>query len=528
MYCRHFHLHKKPFQISSDNDFLWLGKAHKTALALLKKGMEDEQSLLILTGDIGTGKTTLLNEIIQTLDTDIGYVRIEDPGLELHSLFQRIAQGFGFENKRQEKFSDGFFSFLKETERAGRKVLVILDESQRIPGRFLMEMISWSQFHLPHVLTVILAGQLEMLEVFRRHLGREWPDHVHASLRPLSLEESRAYIARRLEVAGATQRIFLPAAVEEIYTYAKGIPRLINIACDQALIQAFADDKTTIDTAAVQKAILPLELPGTVKAEDLPDPRKTRKKEEADRGRAMNFSDSDLPKKPGGRKKTAAVLAAACICIFAGYWFYKNPVLVGKKPIVVWPETDPDLIREDPAKGKKSLGSEAIVRPEIRDPESSEQNFMPGSPPAFPAGDKPSPGLGYTPEPETVDSESMNPGRETARQKTHELSAGPEPIQPIPPPLGETKSLPSRDLDSLIRDVFLSEEKKTNFIGSGGGYPERKMVAGENRESEILSEDRPLPSPESRENPLLMDPEPEPDAIIDWLLKKKAAKKASP
>jgi len=103
MYYQYFSLEKKPFQINSDNDFLWLGKKHAKALESLKRGIKEKQGLLALIGDVGTGKTTLLNEIIHTLDTQTLFVKIADPGVEMHHLFLTIAQAFGFEDQNQKK-----------------------------------------------------------------------------------------------------------------------------------------------------------------------------------------------------------------------------------------------------------------------------------------------------------------------------------------------------------------------------------------------------------------------------------------
>jgi len=246
MYYQHFNLEKKPFQINSDNEFLWLSKKHTIALDSLKRGMAEEQGLLALTGDMGTGKTTLLNEIINTLDMETLVVKIPDPGVEMSHLFLTIAQAFGFEDQyqKEKKFSSGFFPFLKTAENKGKNVLVIVDEAQRIPKRFLKEIASWSKSGFNQVLTVILAGQLEFRNILRSTLGAAWQDciNVHAFLEPLDEKETKTYINKRLEMAGTTRKIFLISAISEIHTYSKGIPRMINTSCDQALIAAFVKD----------------------------------------------------------------------------------------------------------------------------------------------------------------------------------------------------------------------------------------------------------------------------------------------
>jgi len=265
MYCQHFNLEKKPFQISSDNQFLWLGEKHASALEVLKQGISQNQGLMVLTGDVGTGKTTLINEIIHTLDAETRSVVIADPCFEMHHLFLTIAQAFGFEDQYQtkKKFSSEFASFLKRENAGGRKVLVIVDEALRIPERFLKEIISWSDFKLNHVLTVILAGQLEFHHVLETDMGQGWRDKIqtHASLEPLDENETKIYINKRLEFSGSKRKIFLISAIHEIHAYSKGFPRTINIACDQSLIAAFAKGMRLVDVPTFKEALGQLDLP---------------------------------------------------------------------------------------------------------------------------------------------------------------------------------------------------------------------------------------------------------------------------
>ncbi|WP_022666514.1 ExeA family protein [Desulfospira joergensenii] len=573
MYCQHFNLKKKPFQISSDNDFLWLGKAHGTALDLLKKGMEQDHSLLVLTGDIGTGKTTLVNEIIKTLDKRTRYVKIEDPGFELHALFQVIAQAFGFEKQYngQEKFSSGVLSFLRRMETEGKKVLVIVDESQRIPKRFLREMVSWSQFGLNHVLTVLLAGQLELLEVLRLYLGREWPDHIHVqtSLGPLDLEETRAYISKRLSIAGTDRPIFLDTAVQEVHRYSKGIPRVINISCDQALIQAFADDKDTIDGPTVQKAVLSLELPLTGGRERPPDVQNQQDTGREDPDREMEFLESHPPKKTRGGKRIAAGLAAACICLFMGYRFYWGPVFAVKQEktgsVLSGPGPEPESIEQGKIKEIKSIDLQVIKNsktpePEIKDSVPAVNVLSLPSPSGI--TDKKGTGLGYTPEdevsrldPDPVKAENRTWIEDPAGEASTSESSGPSPgegIQPILSDPLERESEAPRDIDSFVRKVFLSEEKKSVFMGSIVPPPEHDFPEGQGLEPGDSSEQKkgadPLVETENRGQDSGLEsglepepsgpksepfdpksessgPKPEPDAIIDWLLKKRAAGK---
>ena len=310
MYCQHFNLEKQPFQISSDNQFLWRGKKHASALKLLKQGIAQNQGLLVLTGDVGTGKTTLINEIIHTLDAETRSIVIDDPCFEMHHLFLTIARAFGFENQyqKEKKFSVEFTSFLKSENAGGRKALVIVDEAQRIPERFLKEIIAWSEFRLNHVLTVILAGQLEFQNILGTNLGQGQQDHIkiHAFLEPLDENETKIYINQRLEFSGSKYKIFLISAIHEVHVYSKGFPRLINIACDQALIAAFAKGARLVDAPTFKQALGQLDLPIIPSVENNVHP-----------------GENIISKRARSQKKSLiGRVVFVLICLFAGYLYY--------------------------------------------------------------------------------------------------------------------------------------------------------------------------------------------------------------
>lgn len=265
MYCTHFNLKKKPFQLSSDNSFLWLGDTHARALDLLKRGIDGPQRLLVLTGDIGTGKTTLIHELRYHLPQTTAVVHITDPSIELHHLFLSIAQDLGFDELygEGEEFDPVLSAFLHHQHQTQKKCLIIIDEAHLIPERFLALLSSWAKFAPDNTLTLLLAGQLELHQVMEETLGRSSREQVdvHVMLSPLEEKQTRDYINRRLELAGATHKIFIPGAVREVHRYTKGIPRRINIACDQAMIAAYAKDMQTVDAQTFQEAVGILELP---------------------------------------------------------------------------------------------------------------------------------------------------------------------------------------------------------------------------------------------------------------------------
>ncbi len=377
MYCQHFGLKKKPFQISSDNEFLWLGEKHAAALTMLKKGLtDDKHCLLALIGDIGTGKTTIINEIIHTLDNGTLFVKIENPCFEMHQLLLFIARAFGFENryngheaelnsvtapqkirdfdehkknisnsvknelfciKEGENFSSAFRSFLESTAEQNKKVLVIVDEAQAIPEQFLNEIVSWSEFGLNNVLTVIFAGQLELQGILKTGSGQVIKNEkiVKVFLKPLDEEETRVYIRKRLEIAGTTRKIFLISAIHEAYIYSKGVPRLINISCDQALVAAFAKNIKIIDVPILKQVLHELALPTN---HELTLPKENELEPSTGHGSAIpaGVVEKELSKRqpekklysenmpPAEKQKSPGLVAVCliCLCIGIGFLFY--------------------------------------------------------------------------------------------------------------------------------------------------------------------------------------------------------------
>jgi len=430
---------------------------------------------LVLTGDIGTGKTTLINEILHTRDKNTLFVKIVDPCLEQYYLFLTIAQAFGFEKeyKKKEKFSSNFFSFLKTADKSGRKVLVIVDEAQLMSDRFLKEIISWSKFNLNKVLTIILAGQLEFHDVLKSGLGLAWKDHiiVHAFLEPLNKEETKSYINRRLELAGANRKIFLSPAVHEIYEYSKGTPRLINISCDQGLIAAFSKDMKVIDAPTIRQEIKHLHLPvvpSTYKEKD--------KKEPIFENHQVHSTRRPAP------KNIAWIAVVAFTCLYIGYAFYsKNVPPTVEQAQTIDPPIKTKVIR-DPAPPVLSTPPVPLTQPE---------NVLTKTPqPIVTEIQKPA-------DPEPIISDTPAPYPENKKS-------------PLPVLKNDVVKDKSKNLEQFIQDVF-SIEKQIQPL------PEVVSPESQKKESAVTGE-----SPEGKinEHEPVSSQDHEPDAIIDWLFEK--------
>ncbi len=268
MYTAHYNLKSKPFQISSDAGFIWLGEKHKEALATLRYGILDNKGFLLLTGDVGTGKTTLINALIASLSEDVIYASVPDPSLNKMDFFNYIAAAFGIggEFLSKGKFLSSFSDFLHKAYDGNRKVLLIIDECQLMTQELLEEIRLLSNIVTKDsspLLNIFFVGQYEFNEIIRRPENRAVAQRLTLNyyIEPLTAEETGAYIQHRLKIAGTTERIFNIAAVKAIYDYSGGFPRKINIICDHCLMCGYAEDQKTITSAIVRESVKDLQLP---------------------------------------------------------------------------------------------------------------------------------------------------------------------------------------------------------------------------------------------------------------------------
>jgi general secretion pathway protein A len=281
MYTAYYNLNNKPFQISSDPSFIWLGEKHREALATLRYGVLDNKGFLLLTGDVGTGKTTLINTLIASLENDVIYASVPDPRLEKIDFFNYIAASFGIEGEvdTKGKFLIKFSAFLNEAYKKNKKVLLIIDESQLLTQDALEEIRLLSNIVIPdnHLLNIFFVGQNEFNEIIARPENRAVAQRITLNyyIEPLSLEETDKYIQHRLKISGSAEQLFQPAAIREIYSYSGGFPRRINIICDHCLLTGYAKEKKTIDGSIVQDCARELQIP-EYKRKKAPTPRPER------------------------------------------------------------------------------------------------------------------------------------------------------------------------------------------------------------------------------------------------------------
>lgn len=275
MYNEFYNLILPPFQISSDPAFMWFGEKHQEALATLQYGILDNKGFLLLTGDVGTGKTSLINSLIQNLEQDIICTSVPDPSLEKLDLFNYIAASFGMDREFTSKgaFLAHFKEFLLSAEKKNKKVLLIIDEAQLLTQEMLEEIRLLSNIEKPDakLINIFFIGQNEFNEILNRPQNRAVLQRMtlNYNLDPLTTEEVDQYIRHRLKVAGTQERLFDMGAVQEIYLYSGGFPRRINILCDHALLSGFVREQRVIDAGIVRECAKELKIPAYVRNRDL-------------------------------------------------------------------------------------------------------------------------------------------------------------------------------------------------------------------------------------------------------------------
>jgi len=267
MYLKFYQLASKPFQITTDPKFLWLGEKHTEALATLKYGILEDKGFLLLTGEIGTGKTALIKLLVKTIDVAAIVATVPDPGLEAIDFFNFLAEEFKMDRHFTSKgdFLIEFKQFLLKAYSAKQKVLLIIDESQRLNPEMLEQIRLLSNIELDNrkLINIFFVGQTEFNRTLLDERSKAVRQRITVSyhIEPLTEAETPQYILHRLKVAGARREIFTAAAVKRIHSFSGGYPRLINIICDHALLTGYASEAKTIDVDLIRECEKELRLP---------------------------------------------------------------------------------------------------------------------------------------------------------------------------------------------------------------------------------------------------------------------------
>jgi general secretion pathway protein A len=262
MYCQLFKLSEQPFRLTPDPQFLFASKQHARAKAYMESTIWLADGFVIVTGEIGSGKTTLIESFLEELPEDIVLAHINQTQLSPVEFLQALLVEFGFEPFRQRKIEllSMLRDFLVEQYANNRKVLLIIDEAQNLSRKVLEEvrLLSGIEAQKEKLLRIILAGQPELSDKLDSPKLEQLAQRVRLRfhLNTLSKRETHEYIRHRLEIAGAEgRRIFDEDAMDMVFRYAGGVPRLTNILCDTAMLCAFAEERDTVDVELVEAAV---------------------------------------------------------------------------------------------------------------------------------------------------------------------------------------------------------------------------------------------------------------------------------
>jgi general secretion pathway protein A len=320
MYLAHYNLKEKPFNISPDSRFIWLSEKHKEGLANLKYGAMENKGFLVLTGDIGTGKTTLINSLIRITGVKTLIATVPDPDLEIMDFFNHLAEEFNMNRVFSSKgdFLIQFKQFLLESYASDKSVLLIIDEAQRLNHELLeqIRLLSNIELHDRKLINIFFVGQNEFNQLLmdKRNRAVRQRISVNYQLEPLSKPETEQYIQHRLKLAGTTEEIFKPGAAWRVFNFSRGYPRLINIICDLALLTGYSAGLKQINSGLIKECEKELKIPV-----DMGKPQKKQ----------SNLSQvqdkSDLPP-PRPKQQVSATFGFVFILIlfsvFIGYQIY--------------------------------------------------------------------------------------------------------------------------------------------------------------------------------------------------------------
>ena len=261
MYREFYNLKEKPFSLTPDPQFLYLSECHQTAIESLLYGIYQKEGFMVVTGDIGTGKTTICRALLERLDKNVKTAVIFNSFLSERELLESILQDLGYPSKwkSRKELIDALNIFLIHQLSEGKNVVLLIDEAQNlsIPVLEQIRMLSNLETGKEKMLQIVLLGQSEFDHMLQspelRQLNQRIAIRHH--LVPFNRTETESYIYQRLVSAGSQGSItFSKSALDKIYKFSKGIPRLINLICDRAMLGGFVEQAYYIDKQIIKKA----------------------------------------------------------------------------------------------------------------------------------------------------------------------------------------------------------------------------------------------------------------------------------
>src|SRR5215468_7346499 len=263
MYLSFFGLNEKPFAITPDPRYLYLSERHAEALAHLLYGINEAGGFVQLTGEVGTGKTTIVRSLLAQTPKNAEIALILNPKMTAPEFLLTICEelGIGVPDAAMDSLKDLvdiLSGYLLRAHASGRRVVVVVDEAQNLAPTVLeqVRLLTNLETNTRKLLQIILIGQPELRELLARNELRQLAQRITGRfhLDPLSKSEAAAYVRHRLRVAGSTSDIFTAAALREIYRLSGGVPRVINVICDRALLGAYTQDRHHVTAGLIRNS----------------------------------------------------------------------------------------------------------------------------------------------------------------------------------------------------------------------------------------------------------------------------------
>jgi general secretion pathway protein A len=262
LYNKYFHFTEQPFSIAPDPHFMYMSVRHQEGLAHLLYGINSGGGFVALTGEVGTGKTMLCQCLLQQLPSEIDLALIFNPKLNAVELLAAICDELGIAYDRNSSTLKGLVDLLNlhllAVHASGRRTVLLIDEAQNLSLDVLeqIRLLTNLETSKTKLLQIILVGQPELKQLLKRQDLRQLNQRITARyhLLPLSLDETEAYIRHRLTVCNGDPELFKPGAIRKIYKFSSGVPRIINILCDRALLGAYSTNAKFITPAIIKRA----------------------------------------------------------------------------------------------------------------------------------------------------------------------------------------------------------------------------------------------------------------------------------
>jgi type II secretory pathway predicted ATPase ExeA/chitodextrinase len=507
MYLSHFNLQENPFELNPDPKFLWLGENQKKTLEALRYGILYDGGFLVLTGEAGIGKTTMATALVDFVGDKATLARIPYSAMDPLDFFRLISTAFGISDpfSSKEAFFRRFDIFLHDTFAEGKKAVLIIDEAQRLPPGTLEELLHLAQVEENGTtrFNILFVGENEFNEVLSEESNQALRQRVaiHQTLGPLTQDETKEYILHRLHVVQCERELFTPEAIQDIFLLSQGIPRLIHVICDFALLIAYFEGGQIVRRKTIQKYMDRLRLPAeTIESVRIAAGLSSRPEREADGKVGKNRFDVFKKRVRAARRASPRPLT-----VFA----------VGCALVILLMVVAIPLFRNDRA--RQSATRETRIEKTSQGERGTETGKEPGVAAVAPSPAKEQP---LSPQMETASDPSLqreDPGKAketkvskktTARDRSEKVGAQ----KPI------ARAGVSGPAEQARPD---SSPQRTGSYEIGKVFPEKRESSTDEKKERVSASSRPADKLQRTETK-----EVDSSKAIDWLLERRPEKKA--